>query len=74
MTPLPGIAVLHDRGFLILGKVGEDKVLIQHPMSPRPEALSREQFETKLHKKKSLLVTLHCSHLGEMCWALPSLV
>ena len=47
VTPLPGIAVLRDGGFLILGKVGEDKVLVQNPTSPRPEALSREQFEAQ---------------------------
>jgi subfamily B ATP-binding cassette protein HlyB/CyaB len=45
-TPLPGIAALRDGGFLILGKVAEDKVLIQHPSSPRPEAMTRAQFET----------------------------
>jgi subfamily B ATP-binding cassette protein HlyB/CyaB len=44
-TPLPGIAALNDGGFLILGKAAEDKVLIQHPSSPRPEALTRQQFE-----------------------------
>jgi subfamily B ATP-binding cassette protein HlyB/CyaB len=47
VTPLPGIAVLHDGGFLILGKVADDKVLIQNPTSPRPETLSREEFEAK---------------------------
>ncbi len=46
-TPLPGIAALRDGGFLILGQVSEDKVLVQYPNSPRPEALSREQFEAK---------------------------
>jgi subfamily B ATP-binding cassette protein HlyB/CyaB len=45
-TPLPGIAALRDGGFLILGKVAEDKVLIQHPSSPQPEAMTRAQFET----------------------------
>jgi subfamily B ATP-binding cassette protein HlyB/CyaB len=44
-TPLPGIAALRDGGFLILGKVADDRVLIQHPSSPRPEAMTREQFE-----------------------------
>jgi subfamily B ATP-binding cassette protein HlyB/CyaB len=44
-TPLPGIAVLRDGRFLILGQVGEDKVLVQHPSSPRPEAMTRAQFE-----------------------------
>ena len=32
-TPLPGIAALRDGRFLILGKVAEDKVLVQHPSS-----------------------------------------
>jgi ATP-binding cassette, subfamily B, bacterial HlyB/CyaB len=44
-TPLPAIAALRDGGFLILGKVVEDKILIQHPSSPRPEAMTRAQFE-----------------------------
>ena len=35
-TPLPGIAVLRDGGFIILGKVADDKVLVQRPSSPRP--------------------------------------
>jgi subfamily B ATP-binding cassette protein HlyB/CyaB len=46
-TPLPGIAALRDGGFLILGKVGDDKALVQHPASPRPETLSRQEFEAK---------------------------
>jgi ATP-binding cassette, subfamily B, bacterial HlyB/CyaB len=45
-TPLPGIAPLRDGGFVILGKAAEDKVLVQYPSSSRPEALSREQFES----------------------------
>src|SRR5262249_47263027 len=28
-TPLPGIVALRDGGFLLLGKVGEDKALVQ---------------------------------------------
>ena len=45
-TPLPGIAALRDGGFLILGKVADDKVLVQQPLSPRPEAMTRAQFES----------------------------
>ena len=30
-TPLPAIAALRDGGFLLLGKVGDDKVLVQDP-------------------------------------------
>jgi subfamily B ATP-binding cassette protein HlyB/CyaB len=44
-TPLPGIAALRDGSFLILGKVAADKVLVQRPSSPRPEAMTRAQFE-----------------------------
>jgi subfamily B ATP-binding cassette protein HlyB/CyaB len=44
-TPLPAIAVLADGGFLILGKVGEAQVLVQRPYAPRPEVLSRQDFE-----------------------------
>jgi subfamily B ATP-binding cassette protein HlyB/CyaB len=44
-TPLPAIAALKDGGFLFLGKVGEDKALVQAPSSPRPSLLSRAEFE-----------------------------
>jgi subfamily B ATP-binding cassette protein HlyB/CyaB len=35
-TPLPAIAVLRDGTFLILGKAGVDKAIVQSPLSPRP--------------------------------------
>jgi subfamily B ATP-binding cassette protein HlyB/CyaB len=44
-TPLPAIAVLKDRGFLILGKVGDDKIVVQSPVSPRPAQLTRDELE-----------------------------
>jgi ATP-binding cassette, subfamily B, bacterial HlyB/CyaB len=44
-TPMPAIAVLSDGGFLILGKVAEDKVLVQFPLSPRPQVMTRGEFE-----------------------------
>jgi subfamily B ATP-binding cassette protein HlyB/CyaB len=44
-TPLPAIAALKDGGFLILGKVGDDKALIQRPLSPRPEAVDRAELD-----------------------------
>src|SRR2546430_8761209 len=43
---LPGIAALQDGGFLILGKIADDKVLILQPDAPRPEVITRAQFET----------------------------
>ena len=44
-TPLPGIAVLRDGGFLILGRAAPDKVLVQRPKEQAPETMTRAQFE-----------------------------
>src|SRR6266700_1114411 len=44
-TPLPAIASLRDGRFLILGKVADDKALVQSPVSPRPSMMSRDEFE-----------------------------
>src|SRR5262249_25476456 len=44
-TPLPGIAMLRDGSFLILGRAAPDKVLVQRPTEQRPETLTREEFE-----------------------------
>jgi subfamily B ATP-binding cassette protein HlyB/CyaB len=44
-TPMPAIAALKGGRFLILGKAGEDKVLVQTPGSPRPTMMSRDEFE-----------------------------
>ncbi|MBN9487233.1 MAG: type I secretion system permease/ATPase [Alphaproteobacteria bacterium] len=44
-TPLPGIAVLRDGGFLLLGKASDDKILVQMPGSPRPKLMTRAEFE-----------------------------
>jgi subfamily B ATP-binding cassette protein HlyB/CyaB len=44
-APMPAIAALRDGGFLIVGKVGGDKVIIQRPDVPRPEAMTRAEFE-----------------------------
>jgi ATP-binding cassette, subfamily B, bacterial HlyB/CyaB len=44
-TPLPGIAVLRDGGFLLLGKVGDGKVLVQSPRQARPQLMSQAELE-----------------------------
>ena len=44
-TPLPAIAALRDGGFLILGKAGDGKALVQRPGSAQPEMLTRDDFE-----------------------------
>jgi len=44
-TPFPGIAVLKDGNFMIVGKVGDGKILIQSPGSPRPAVMTQAEFE-----------------------------
>jgi ATP-binding cassette, subfamily B, bacterial HlyB/CyaB len=44
-TPLPGIAVLRDGHCLLVGNVGEDRVIVQNPLLPRPILMSRQEFE-----------------------------
>jgi subfamily B ATP-binding cassette protein HlyB/CyaB len=46
-TPLPCIAALRDGGFLVLGKTVDDRILVQNPLSPRPQILTREELESK---------------------------
>ncbi len=43
--PLPAIAARRDGSFLLLGKAGDDKILVQAAYAPRPELLTRTQFE-----------------------------
>jgi len=44
-TPLPAIAAQRDGGFLLLGKAGDDKILVQAPGSPRPHLMTKAEFE-----------------------------
>ena len=44
-TPLPGIAVLNDGKFLFIGKAGDDKAIVQSPLSPRPVVMTRAELE-----------------------------
>src|SRR5258706_11093734 len=43
--PLPAIAVLKDGGFLLLGKVGDDKIVVQSTKTPRPELMTRDDLD-----------------------------
>ena len=45
-TPLPGIAALRDGGFLLIGKPGGDKIIVQAPNTPQPRLMTREEFES----------------------------
>jgi len=44
-APMPSIAVLHDGGFVVLGKVGGDRAIVQSPQSPRPSLMTRAELE-----------------------------
>lgn len=44
-TALPGIAVLNEGGFLLVGKADGDEVLVQRPSDPRPHKLTQAEFE-----------------------------
>jgi subfamily B ATP-binding cassette protein HlyB/CyaB len=44
-TPLPAIAARQDGGFLLIGKVGDDKAVVQSPSSQRPELMTRAELE-----------------------------
>jgi len=44
-TPLPGIAVLRDGDFIVLGKVGEDKAIVQSPHASSPSLMTRDELE-----------------------------
>ena len=37
--------MLKDGGFLLLGKVGDDKVVVQSTKTPRPELMTKDDFE-----------------------------
>jgi subfamily B ATP-binding cassette protein HlyB/CyaB len=43
-TPLPALAQMRDGGWLVVGRVGDGKVLVQDPNAPAPEAMSAELF------------------------------
>jgi subfamily B ATP-binding cassette protein HlyB/CyaB len=44
-TPQPSIAVLRDGGYLLLGKAGDDKAIVQWPHEARPKLMSKAEFE-----------------------------
>jgi subfamily B ATP-binding cassette protein HlyB/CyaB len=43
-TPLPAIVPLRDGGFLILGKAGDGKAVVQSPGAPRPVLMTKAEF------------------------------
>ncbi len=54
-TPLPALGGLRDGGWLVIGKVAEGKVLVQHPASLTPELLTREEFAERWNGRLILM-------------------
>jgi subfamily B ATP-binding cassette protein HlyB/CyaB len=44
-TPLPGIAGLRDGGFVVLGKIADEKAVVVPPLSSRPTLMTRAELE-----------------------------
>jgi subfamily B ATP-binding cassette protein HlyB/CyaB len=59
-TPLPALALLRDGRWLVIGRVSDDKLLVQHPGAPRPDLLGRDEF-AKLWTGRLILVTRRTS-------------
>jgi ATP-binding cassette, subfamily B, bacterial HlyB/CyaB len=43
-TPLPAIAALKDGGFLVVGRVGGGKIIVQAPGTPTPQLMTEAEF------------------------------
>ncbi|QQO17759.1 type I secretion system permease/ATPase [Bradyrhizobium diazoefficiens] len=71
---MPCIAVLRDGGFLLLGKAGEDKIIVQVPDASKPDLMTRAEFEAVwdgraiLVAKRALLTDL--SRRFDITWFL----
>src|SRR5579864_9250883 len=44
---LPGIAALRTGEFLVVAKVADDKIFVQHPLAPKAQVLTRVEFEAR---------------------------
>ena len=44
-VPMPAIAALKDGGFLVIGKAGDDRIMVQLPGEARPRTMMQMEFE-----------------------------
>ena len=63
-TSLPALAQLSDGSWLVVGRVGDNKVMVQSPLSPRPEVLERASFEERWSGR--LLLLARRAPLGDL--------
>ena len=77
-TPLPCMGRHRDGGWFILGKVAEDKILIQDPRVGRPEQLSRAELEERWDGRLVLVATrAQLVAMGakfDLTWFIPAVV
>lgn len=77
-TNLPAIAQSKDNSYFILGRLAEDKVLIQDPQTNKPQVLSKEEF---LERWNGRLLMMTCREFingknrkFDVSWFIPALV
>jgi subfamily B ATP-binding cassette protein HlyB/CyaB len=56
-TPLPALAALKDGGWLVLGRVGAEKILVQDPTAAQPELLTRQDFVERWNGRLILITS-----------------
>jgi subfamily B ATP-binding cassette protein HlyB/CyaB len=54
-TPLPVIASCNDGSFMVIGRVGADKLLVQDPRQPQPALLTADEFRARWSGRLILL-------------------
>lgn len=76
--PLPAIAQSKDNEYFVLGKIAEDKILIQDPKSAKPLILSKEEFREKWNGRLLLLASREFitgkNRKFDVSWFIPALV
>jgi subfamily B ATP-binding cassette protein HlyB/CyaB len=64
-TAMPALALLNDGRFWVVGLASEDKILIQDPDAPRPQQLSRDEFDA-LWSGRMILLARRASMDGSL--------
>ena len=76
--PLPAIVRIDEDQFVVVGKVGEDKILLQDPLEPGPMVLEKDEFLDRwtggvvLVAKRGLLPGMNDQF--DFSWFIPSIV
>jgi subfamily B ATP-binding cassette protein HlyB/CyaB len=64
-TAMPALALLNDGRLWVVGLASEDKILIQDPDAPRPQQLSRDEFDA-LWSGRMILLARRASMDGSL--------